>query len=232
MPDHASPNFGDRRGGSVDILVIHYTGMWTAEDALARLCDPQAKVSAHYLIEEDGRTHALVAEDKRAWHAGVSCWAGETDVNSRSIGIELVNKGHDLGYHDFAPAQMAALVELARGILARHPIPAYRVLAHSDVAPTRKIDPGEKFDWEFLAGAGIGLYPPEGAPKPAERPDRAHFLENLARFGYAIGTDAAAGTAAIEAFRRHFHAHALGNPLGIGDGGRLDWLLARLPPAA
>lgn len=233
MPlDHPSPNFGDRLRGPVDILLIHYTGMWTAEDALVRLRDPEAKVSAHYLIDMDGHVHALVAEDKRAWHAGVSFWAGETDVNSRSIGIELVNKGHDLGYHDFPAAQMAALADLARGILARHPIPAYRVLAHSDVAPTRKQDPGERFDWASLAAAGVGLYPPEGVPKPAERPDRGRFLQKLARFGYGVGTDAAAGTAAIEAFRRHYHAHALGNPLGVGDAGRLDWLLARLPPAA
>ena len=229
---HPSPNFGDRRAGPVDMLVLHYTGMWTAEDALARLCDPDAKVSAHYLIEEDGRVHALVDEANRAWHAGVSFWAGETDVNSRSIGIELVNRGHDLGYQDFPDAQMAALMALAHGILARHPIPAFRVLAHSDVAPARKIDPGEKFDWSRLAAAGIGLYPPEGLPKAAEKPDRVHFLEKLARFGYAVGADAASGALAIEAFRRHFHAHALGNPLGIGDAARLDWLLAHLPGTA
>jgi N-acetylmuramoyl-L-alanine amidase len=229
---HPSPNFGKRLCGPVDLLIIHYTGMWTGEDALARLCDPGAKVSAHYLIDEDGRVHSLVAEDKRAWHAGVSFWAGETDINSRSIGIELVNKGHDLGYHDFPGAQMDALIELSQGILARHRIPGYRVLAHSDVAPTRKVDPGEKFDWQRLAQAGVGLYPPEGVPKPAEKPDRARFLEKLGRYGYAIGSDAEAESAAIEAFRRHYHAHALGNPLGIGDAGRLDWLIAHLPPEA
>jgi N-acetylmuramoyl-L-alanine amidase len=229
---HVSPNFGERRSGPVDILLIHYTGMWTGEDALARLCDPSSKVSAHYLIEEDGRVFALVPEDKRAWHAGVSFWAGDSDVNSRSVGIELVNRGHDLGYHDFPPAQMAALADLAHGILARHPIPAYRVLGHSDVAPTRKVDPGERFDWAWLAGQGIGLYPPEGVPKPKEKPDRARFLARLARFGYGTGSDAPSGSAAVEAFRRHYHAHALGNPLGIGDDGRLDWLLAHLPPEA
>lgn len=213
------------------MLILHYTGMWSAEDALARLCDAEAKVSAHYLIDEAGQVYALVDEGMRAWHAGVSSWAGEQDVNSRAIGIELANKGHDLGYHDFPEAQMAALEELARDIVARHRIPAFRVLGHSDVAPTRKVDPGERFDWRRLARAGIGLYPPAGLPKPAESPDRARFLAKLARFGYGIGTDAAAGTAAIEAFRRHFHAHALGNALGIGDAARLDWLLSHLPPA-
>ncbi|MGE0652793.1 MAG: N-acetylmuramoyl-L-alanine amidase [Alphaproteobacteria bacterium] len=228
---HPSPNFGPRRGVAVDMLVFHYTGMWTAEDALARLCDAKAKVSCHYLIDEEGRVYALVEEHMRAWHAGVSSWAGDQDVNSRSIGIELVNKGHDLGYHDFSEAQMAALEEVARGIVARHRIPAFRVLGHSDVAPTRKVDPGEKFDWQRLAGAGVGLYPPAGLPKPTESPDRTRFLAKLARFGYGIGADAAAGTAAIEAFRRHFHAHALGNTLGIGDAARLDWLLSHLPAA-
>lgn len=227
---HPSPNCGPRHGSAVDMLIIHYTGMWESEDALVRLCDPDARVSAHYLIDLDGTTHALVAEDMRAWHAGVSFWAGETDVNSRSIGIELVNKGHDLGYHDFPEAQMAALIPLAQDIVTRHRIPGTRVLGHSDVAPTRKVDPGEKFDWPRLAAAGIGLYPPEGLPKPAEKPDRRRFLEKLGRFGYATGNDdEVAASAAIEAFRRHYHAHALGNPLGVGDGARLDWLLAHLP---
>ena len=229
---HPSPNFGDRKSGPVDMLVIHYTGMWTADDALARLANPASGVSAHYLVDEAGTVYGLVNENKRAWHAGVSCWAGETDVNSRSIGIELANRGHDLGYHDFPDAQMAALADLARGIVARHGIPAARVLGHSDVAPTRKLDPGERFDWARLACTGVGLYPPTGLPKPAEPPERSRFLAKLARYGYSIGTDAAAGSAAIEAFRRHFHAHALGNPLGVGDEARLDWLLAHLPVLA
>jgi N-acetylmuramoyl-L-alanine amidase len=230
---HPSPNCGPRHGAGVDMLILHYTGMWEAEDALVRLCDPDAKVSAHYLIHEDGTIHALVAEDMRAWHAGVSFWAGETDINSRSIGIELVNKGHDLGYHDFPEAQMAALCALARDIVARHRIPGARVLGHSDVAPTRKCDPGEKFDWARLAAAGVGLYPPEGLPKATEKPDRRQFLEKLGRYGYATDNgEEAAASAAIEAFRRHYHAHALGNPLGVGDGARLDWLLAHLPGGA
>jgi N-acetylmuramoyl-L-alanine amidase len=230
--EYPSPNFGDRRGHAVNMLILHYTGMWTAEDALERLCDPHAKVSAHYLINEAGKIYALVPEINRAWHAGVACWMEEADINSCSIGIELVNKGHDLGYHDFPDAQMAALVALGQDILTRHPIPGTRVLGHSDVAPARKCDPGEKFDWQRLALGGIGLYPPEDLPKPPEQPDRGQFLNKLARFGYAIGSDSAAGSAAIEAFRRHYHALAVGSgALGIGDEARLDWLLAHLPSA-
>jgi len=154
-----SPNYNDRTVDAVDLLVLHYTGMASCEAALARLCDPAAQVSAHYLIDEDGTVYRLVAEEHRAWHAGVSCWAGERDVNSRSIGIELVNPGHDLGYRNFPYQQMRALALLCRQILSRHPIPASRVLAHSDVAPGRKRDPGEKFDWAWLAGQGVGLWP-------------------------------------------------------------------------
>lgn len=224
--DHPSPNFEDRRAGPVDMLLIHYTGMHHAADSLARLCDPAAKVSAHYLIDEKGHTFALVPEDKRAWHAGVAFWAGESDVNSRSIGIELANRGHELGYEAFPEAQMAALIGLAKDILARHPIPPARVLGHSDVAPTRKMDPGEKFDWARLATEGIGLYPPEGLPKKPEDAERARFLENLRRFGYGIGDTAESEHAAIEAFRRHFHAHALGHEgIGTGDAARLAWLV-------
>jgi N-acetylmuramoyl-L-alanine amidase len=125
--DHPSPNYGPRvGGGAIDLLILHYTGMPTGPDALARLCDPLAEVSAHYLIEEDGRVFRLVAETERAWHAGLAYWAGERDINSRSIGIELVNPGHEWGYRPFPEAQMTALIELAQGILARHPIPRHR----------------------------------------------------------------------------------------------------------
>lgn len=229
-----SPNCAPRsRGAEIDILLVHYTGMWTAEDALARLCDPSAKVSAHYLIGEAGEVFALVEENRCAWHAGVSFWAGETDINSRSIGIELVNRGHDLGYHDFSEAQMAAFIELAGTILSRHPIPPHRVLAHSDVAPTRKMDPGERFDWARCAAAGIGLYPPEGLPKPGGPADQGAFLADLARFGYDPGHDEPGRNAAVDAFRRHFHGHAVGfGPVpGVGDRARLAWLLDRLPAA-
>ncbi len=169
-----SPNHDERPvGGAVDILVLHYTGMKTADEALARLCDPAAKVSAHYTIGRDGRVFAHVPEERRAWHAGVSYWAGERNVNGRSIGIELVNPGHEFGYEPFPCAQIAALIDLAHGILKRHPIPPHRVLGHSDVAPARKTDPGEFFPWRHLAEFGIGLWPSgrqgRGQPLPIFR---------------------------------------------------------------
>ena len=213
-----SPNFGPRRpGGPIDLLVLHYTGMTSAALALERLCDPQAEVSAHYLIDEDGAVHALVAEEMRAWHAGQGWWRGETDVNSRSIGIELVNPGHDFGYRPFPAAQIAALIALAGEILARHPIPPRNVLGHSDLAPRRKRDPGELFPWRDLAQAGIGLWPSPGTA-PADP------LAALAEWGYDV-TDPAA---AIAAFQRRFR------PAGID--GMMDAetaaLVGGLKPAA
>ena len=162
VTDHPSPNFGSRPEGIViDMLVIHYTGMPTGAAALRRLCDPSANVSAHYLIEEDGRLFRLVREAERAWHSGVASWRGDSNINDRSIGIELVNPGHEYGYRPFPAVQMAALIELASDILARHPILSRNVVGHSDVAPTRKQDPGELFDWRALAAAGIGAWPDE-----------------------------------------------------------------------
>ena len=164
MIEQPSSSFDDRPAGApVDVLVIHYTGMAGAEEALNRLCDPAARVSAHYLIDEDGTVIRLVDESRRAWHAGHAFWRGAADVNGRSIGIELVNPGHELGYRPFAEAQMRALKHLARGILSRHPIPPRNVVGHSDVAPRRKKDPGELFDWRSLARAGIGPLPPRHA---------------------------------------------------------------------
>jgi N-acetylmuramoyl-L-alanine amidase len=160
-----SPNHDVRpEDGSVDTLVLHYTGMRTADEALARLTDPDAKVSAHYTIDRDGRVFRHVVEERRAWHAGVSWWAGSSDINSRSIGIELVNPGHEFGYEPFPKAQISALIDLADGILRRYPIPAHRVLGHSDVAPARKLDPGELFPWEQLAEFGIGAWPEHSGP--------------------------------------------------------------------
>jgi N-acetylmuramoyl-L-alanine amidase len=155
-----SPNHDARADGRlIDMLVLHYTGMETGEAALARLCDPAAMVSAHYLVEEDGRVFALVPETQRAWHAGVSFWRGHRDINARSIGIEIVNPGHEFGYRDFPATQIDALTHLARHIVERHAIPARNVVGHSDVAPARKTDPGERFPWEAIARAGIGLWP-------------------------------------------------------------------------
>jgi len=204
MIESPSPNHNERPAGkAVDMLLIHYTGMRDGDAALQRLSDPAAKVSSHYLIEEDGRIHRLVDEARRAWHAGVGYWAGERDINAVSIGIELVNPGHDNGYRAFPQPQIAALIELGKAILARHPIPAWRVLGHSDIAPTRKIDPGELFDWKALAEAGIGLW-----PEPASGPtDLASIQRALQRYGYEVAASGAldaATTAALQAFQRHF----------------------------
>ncbi|MDH3242957.1 MAG: N-acetylmuramoyl-L-alanine amidase [Alphaproteobacteria bacterium] len=215
--ERPSPNHDARPPGtSVDILLLHYTGMESAEAALARMCDPTAKVSAHYCIEEDGRIARLVPEDRRAWHAGASCWAGAEDINARSIGIELVNPGHEFGYRAFPEAQMTALIALARDILARYPIPPRRVLGHSDVAPLRKEDPGELFDWARLAGAGIGLWPQELASPAGVKAEAAAEREvrtGLARFGYGYLEDDFA--AVVTAFQRHFRPGAV---TGEADG--------------
>ncbi|MCX7297185.1 MAG: N-acetylmuramoyl-L-alanine amidase [Hyphomicrobiales bacterium] len=153
-----SPNVDERADGrSPDMILLHYTGMKTGEAALQRLCTREAKVSAHYVVFESGRIVQCVPETMRAWHAGVSSWAGETDINSRSIGIEIVNPGHEFGYRDFPLRQIAAVISLCKTIFTqRGPISAERVLAHSDVAPSRKQDPGEKFPWELLSESGIG----------------------------------------------------------------------------
>ncbi len=199
-----SPNYGPRRSEPIDILLLHYTGMQTGAEALARLTDADAAVSAHYLIDEDGTTYELVDESKRAWHAGQSFWAGETDINSRSIGIEIVNPGHEFGYRPFPDAQMAALTGLALSILERHPIPPWRILGHSDVAPGRRQDPGELFDWPRLAAVGIGIWPP--VPQVAST-DARDVLGDLGQFGYRVtvdNIDDEANRDAIVAFQRHF----------------------------
>jgi len=212
MIERPSPNHDARPDGQpVDILLLHYTDMASAEAALARMTDPAARVSAHYCVDEDGTVYRLVPEGRRAWHAGLSYWAGVRDINACSIGIELVNPGHSCGYRPFPDAQMQALEELADGILARHPIPAHRVLGHSDVAPARKIDPGELFDWQRLARAGIGVWPQPLAfpdPGPARTTqDIAETQSKLARFGYGVAVNGVldhATAQALSAFQRHF----------------------------
>lgn len=202
MIERRSPNCEARpEGAQVDMLVLHYTGMRSAEEALERLCDPAAKVSAHYCIDEDGTITRLVSENMRAWHAGVSSWRGHDDVNSRSIGIELVNPGHEFGYREFPEVQVTTLILLASAILRRHAIPARNVVGHSDVAPSRKRDPGELFPWLRLARAGIGLWP---EPRPADPED---IPAMLAAYGYSADDEGA-----LSAFQRHFR------PLRI-DGG-------------
>jgi len=223
--DRPSPNHGPRPDGApVDILLLHYTDMATAEDAVDRLCDPAAQVSAHYLVAEDGRVWRLVDEQRRAWHAGVAWWDGAADINSRSVGIEIANPGHSHGYRAFPEAQMAAVESLCRGILARHPIPPHRVLGHSDVSPGRKIDPGHLFDWRRLAAAGIGLWPVE--PAPAGLSDAA-VVEALAGIGYrteSLDCGDPANRAALSAFRRHWCPDTLDRPFDRAMAGRLKAL--------
>ena len=207
----ASPNHDARpEGSAIDILVLHYTGMKTADEALARLTDAASKVSAHYTIERDGRVFAHVPEERRAWHAGVSFWAGDSNVNARSIGIEIVNPGHEFGYVPFTDEQIGALIDLARGILSRHPIPPERVIGHSDVAPARKTDPGELFPWQQLADYGIGVWPPPSASRSALGTSAANSrgrltANDLARFGYGVPPDVETPLPiVITAFQRHF----------------------------
>ena len=217
-----SPNFDDRKH-PVDMLVLHYTGMESGQAALDRMCDPEAKVSTHYMIWEDGRIDQLVAEDRRAWHAGVSSWQGDEDLNSRSIGIEIVNGGHDFPLPDgslppYPRPQIHALIELCHMILAGHDIPDSRIVGHSDIAPLRKIDPGEHFPWERLARAGIGIWPDiEGtrdkditgkglAPGEASASVR-RMQQMLAEIGYGItvnGTYDPLTEAVVRAFQRRW----------------------------
>ena len=212
-----SPNFDERTDGRPpDIVLLHYTGMQTGEAALARLCSPESKVSAHYVVFEDGRIVQCVKEERRAWHAGVSYWEGETDINSRSIGIEIVNPGHEFGYRDFPLRQVAAVIALCKSIITRRgPIAAERVLAHSDVAPSRKEDPGEKFPWELLHGSGIGHWV---RPAPADiegaslhSGDRGEAVlrlqSGLKSYGYGIeetGLYDETTRIVVAAFQRHF----------------------------
>lgn len=196
VTDRPSPNHDPRpEGAAVDMLILHYTGMRSGAEALARLRDPEAGVSSHYLVEEDGRIFRLVDEGRRARHAGVSHWGGRSALNAFSIGIEIVNPGHEWGYRPFPALQMAAVAELCLDILARHPIPARHVLAHSDVAPDRKEDPGELFDWPGLAKCGVGLWPERDA-----EPD-ADALTLLGRIGYRTDLPL---PVLVTAFQRHW----------------------------
>jgi N-acetylmuramoyl-L-alanine amidase len=196
-----SPNFDDRPANTpVDILLMHYTGMETGAAAIARLTDPAARVSSHYTVDEDGTIYAHVPEDKRAWHAGLSYWAGARDINARSIGIEIVNPGHEFGYRSFPDAQIEAVISLSLDILSRHAVPPERVIGHSDVAPARKTDPGELFPWRKLALAGVGLWP-ENRQGRLDIP----FTDGLKAFGYGLSPDMEVrDETVIEAFQRHW----------------------------
>lgn len=208
-----SPNH-DERAAAVDMIVLHYTGMTSTDAACARLCEPATKVSCHYLVYEDGAVAQLVPEARRAWHAGISSWHGVTDINSCSIGIEIANPGHEFGYPDFPKIQIDAVIALCKDIVARRAILPERVLAHSDVAPSRKEDPGEKFPWVKLAEAGVGLWiePTEhtGGPEldPGDQGSAiSHLQSMLKEFGYGIevtGDFDATTTKVVTAFQRHF----------------------------
>jgi N-acetylmuramoyl-L-alanine amidase len=230
--DLPSPNQRDRAPGTpIDMIVLHYTGMRTAQEAIDRLRDPQAAVSAHYVVEEDGLVWRLVPEERRAAHAGVSFWRGHGGVNERSIGIEIVNPGHEWGYRDFPVLQLAVVCDLSLMILSRHAIPARNIVAHSDVAPERKQDPGEKFDWEGLAQNGVGLWP-EGVPDlgslGAVR-DAASLHDvraALAIIGYRVAPEGPLDPAlatVLRAFQRHWRPETVN---GQADSGTLARLLA------
>ncbi|MCW3475883.1 N-acetylmuramoyl-L-alanine amidase [Rhodovastum sp. RN2-1] len=215
----------------IDTLVLHYTGMLTARDAIDRLRDPAAKVSSHYVVEEDGTVWRLVNERRRAYHAGVSYWHGNTGLNDRSIGIEIVNPGHAYGYPDFPVLQLSVVCDLCLEILSRHAIAPRDIVAHSDIAPDRKEDPGEKFDWEGLARNGVGLWP-EGAPDlgtgDAVR-DTASLRDvrrALAAIGYRVAPEGPLDPAlatVLRAFQRHWRPEAV---TGQADAGTLARLLA------
>jgi N-acetylmuramoyl-L-alanine amidase len=228
-----SPNF-DARTGPPDMIVLHYTGMPTGEAALARLRDPAAKVSAHYLVEEDGRIFALVPEERRAWHAGKAFWRAETDINARSIGVEIVNPGHEFGYRPFPDVQIAAVIDLLVDVRSRWSIEDARLLGHSDVAPDRKEDPGELFPWRRLAEAGHGLWAePAAAPGPAlaegdEGPGVFAFQAGMTRLGYDCAPSGQydANTATIvRAFQRHWRQERVD---GVADGETRARLIALL----
>lgn len=236
---HPSPNHNERRGGAVpDMLLLHYTGMPDAQQALDWLCDPTSKVSCHYFIFEDGRIVQLVAEARRAWHAGVAAWAGERDINSRSIGFEIANPGHDGGYPDFPEEQMRAVEALCRDVVARRSIAPERVLAHSDVAPSRKLDPGEKFDWARLARAGVGLCVEPAPIRTGEElgpgdagPAVAALQRDLARLGYALTISAIFDEATLDvvtAFQRHFRQARIDGRADLSTRETLEALIIRI----
>jgi N-acetylmuramoyl-L-alanine amidase len=234
-----SPNHNERDPAKpVDILLLHYTGMASGEGAVRWLCNPVSRVSSHYVVFEDGRTVQLVDEGRRAWHAGQSYWAGETDLNTRSVGIEIVNPGHEWGYRPFPDGQIEAVIALCGGILARHPIPPERVLAHSDVAPLRKEDPGELFPWQRLFEAGIGHWVPPSPIVPGpflqvgdHGPGVGSLKQNLRRYGYGIGEDSQfdAGTdAVVVAFQRHFRPEKVDGVADVSTVATLARLIAAL----
>jgi N-acetylmuramoyl-L-alanine amidase len=236
-----SPNHEERAGGRTpDMLLLHYTGMRSTLAAIARLRDENPpRVSSHYLIDEEGTIIQLVPEARRAWHAGASRWAGESDINSCSIGIEISNPGHEFGYVDFPPHQIAAVIALCKDILSRHKIPAARVLAHSDVAPGRKEDPGEKFPWDALYRAGIGHWvePAPIEPSPflgtgdcGSGVSELQMLLNDYGYGLSVtGSYDAATRDVVAAFQRHFRPARVDGVADLSTRETLAALLKALP---
>jgi N-acetylmuramoyl-L-alanine amidase len=236
-----SPNHEPRKGvARPDILLLHYTGMKTTQAALARLCDPGARVSSHYLVFEDGRVIQLVPEARRAYHAGESSWGGSTDINSRSVGIEIGNQGHDCGCPPFPDVQIERVIALCRDIVARWSIAPCRVLAHSDVAPSRKRDPGEAFPWRRLAEAGVGAFV---EPVPIERgaalcpgdhgAEVASLQRLLADYGYGVtesGSYDSATHEVVTAFQRHFRPARVDGIADVSTVKTLEQLLAAQKP--
>lgn len=241
---HPSPNYGERkRGPRPHLILLHYTGMVAADQAIAWLANPDSNVSCHYVIDENGTITQMVPEAARAWHAGASHWAGENDINSVSVGIEIQNPGHDRGYPDFPRAQMQAIAALCRDIAARHGMRPEGVLAHSDVAPGRKCDPGEKFDWGWLAEEGVGHWVPPAAFEPgcrafelgAEGAAIARTQELLRRYGYGLeahGTLDERTRAVIRAFQQHFRPACADGRLDAATYDTLARLVAALPVPA
>lgn len=212
--DLPSPNQDDRPAGqAIDMLVLHYTGMQSGQAAIDRLRDPLAAVSSHYVVEEDGTVFRLVEEERRAWHAGISHWRGASGLNGRSIGIEIVNPGHEFGYRPYPALQMAAVCDLCLDILSRHPIAPRDVVAHSDVAPDRKEDPGELFDWEGLAANGVGLWPKNAAPNM-----NGDALDLLGMIGYRTDLPL---PVLLRAFQRHWRPARVDGLLDAGTLKRL-----------
>ncbi len=215
-----SPNF-DTRPCPIDTLVLHYTGIQSAQAAIGRLRDPAARVSSHYVVDEDGTICQLVPEALRAWHAGLSYWRGRRVLNDGSVGIEIVNPGHEWGYRPFPEAQIAAVIELCTGILERHAIPPGNVVAHSDIAPDRKQDPGELFPWALLARHGIGLWAACDGSDTA--PAGRDLGPELADLGYEVG--ALPQEVILRAFQRHWRQEAVTGIADAGSAARLDALL-------
>lgn len=235
-----SPNIEARKGdGKIRFLILHYTGMLSASAACDWLCNSDAKVSCHYLIDEAGDITQMVDEDMRAWHAGVSHWQGETDINSASIGIEIQNLGHSHGYHDFSAGQMEAVIGLSADIVQRHGIQPCHVLAHSDIAPGRKLDPGEKFDWQALHRAGIGHWV---SPHPisggiflqlGDKGDAVQALQGMLQlYGYGLTVNGSFDDRTkivVEAFQRHFRPEKVD---GVADQSTIATLHALLSSMA